>query len=113
MPKSKESFNKKETEKKKKKQRNDKREKMMERKANAKKSTRLEDMMAYIDENGNLSSTPPDPRKKKMIDHADIQLGVPKREKEEIAELNGTLTFFDTAKGYGFISEQQSKQSIF
>ena len=67
MGKSQETFGKKEKEKKKLKQRQDKQEKMEERKANAKKGKSLDEMMAYIDENGNISSTPPDPRKKKVF----------------------------------------------
>ncbi len=37
---------------------------MLERKNNKEKKS-LEDMIAYLDENGNLTSTPPDPKKKK------------------------------------------------
>jgi hypothetical protein len=65
MAKSKETFNKKEKEKKRLKQRQEKREKKEERKANAKKGKSLEEMMAYIDEDGNISDTPPDPRQKR------------------------------------------------
>lgn len=60
MAKSKETFNKREKEKKRLKQRQEKREKQEERKANAAKGKPLEAMLAYIDENGNLSSVPPD-----------------------------------------------------
>ena len=66
MAKSKETFNKKEKEKKRLKQRQDKAEKMEQRNANAKKGKSLDEMMAYLDENGNLTSTPPDPKKKKV-----------------------------------------------
>lgn len=59
-----ESWNKKDREKKKQKAKMDKADKMKERKENAKKGKSLDEMMAYIDENGNISSTPPDPRKK-------------------------------------------------
>ncbi len=58
MAKSKETFIKREKEKQRIKQKQEKREKMQERKANAGHKS-LEDMMAYIDENGNLSSTAP------------------------------------------------------
>jgi len=74
MAKSKETFGKKEKEKKRLKERQEKHEKMEERKANARKGKSLEDMMAYIDEDGNISSTPPDPKKEKSIQagrHAD------------------------------------------
>jgi hypothetical protein len=33
--------------------------------------------MAYIDENGNISATPPDPSKKKVFNAEDMQIGVP------------------------------------
>ena len=32
-------------------------------------------MLAYVDENGQLTSTPPDPSKKKVLNLDDIQLG--------------------------------------
>jgi hypothetical protein len=60
MAKSKETFLKREKEKKRIKQRQEKQEKMEERKANGDKPKSLEDMLAYIDEDGNISSTPPD-----------------------------------------------------
>jgi hypothetical protein len=36
-------------------------------------------MMAYIDENGNITSTPPDPAKRKKIVIDDIQISIPKQ----------------------------------
>lgn len=62
MAKSKETFNKREKEKKKIKQRIEKQEKMQERKQNTAKKT-LDDMLAYIDEDGNITSSPPVTRK--------------------------------------------------
>src|SRR5215467_12022555 len=84
MAKSKETFGKKEKEKKRLKQRQEKLEKMEERKANAKKGKSLDEMMAYIDENGNLSSTPPDPKKKIVFKQEDMNAGVPRHEEEEV-----------------------------
>jgi hypothetical protein len=66
MGKSQETFSKKEKQKKKLKERQEKREKMQERKANTKKGKSLDEMMAYVDENGHISATPPDPKKKKV-----------------------------------------------
>ena len=63
MAKSKETFFKKQKEKQRLKNRQDKQQKMEERKANLKKGKSLDEMMAYVDENGNLSSTPPDKKK--------------------------------------------------
>ena len=111
-----ETFSKKEKEKARQKKRKDKEEKREERKASAQKGLGLDDMMAYVDENGNITSTPPDPTKKRrVIDHADIQIGVSKQEDAAPEELvrKGIVTFFNASKGYGFIRDQQSQESIF
>jgi cold shock CspA family protein len=114
MAKSKETFNKKEKEKKKLKQRQDKEEKKEERKANNKKGASLEDMMAYIDENGNITSTPPDPHRKKVFRQEDMQIGVPKQvETEEDAQRTGVVTFFNDGKGFGFIKDSVTQESVF
>jgi len=114
MAKSKETFNKKEKEKKRLKQRQDKQQKMEERKANAGKSKSLEDMLAYIDEDGNLSSTPPDPKRMKTFNQEDINISVPKYEPSEEEQLRkGVVSFFNEAKGFGFISDKQSGERIF
>lgn len=59
MAKSKESFSKREKERKRLKQKQDKAQKLQERKAQNNKSGKLEDMMAYLDENGNIVPVPP------------------------------------------------------
>ena len=71
MARSSETFNKKEKEKKRLKKHQDKREKAEDRKANSDKGKTLEEMLAYVDENGNISSTPPDINKKKKINSED------------------------------------------
>lgn len=115
MGKSQETFSKKENEKKRLKKRQDKEEKKEERQANSKKGKSLEEMMAYIDEDGNISSTPPDPKKKKIIRTEDIQIGVQKRAEADPADSirRGTVTFFNESKGYGFIKDQETQESIF
>src|ERR1043165_2379133 len=112
MAKSKETFGKKEKEKKRLKQRQDKLEKMEERKANAKKGKSLDEMLAYIDENGNLSSTPPDPKKKKVFKQEEMNTGVPVHEEEDPLR-QGIVTFFNDAKGYGFIRDLKTQESVF
>lgn len=115
MARSQETFSKKENEKKRQQKKRDKAEKKEERQANSKKGQSLEDQMAYIDENGNLSSTPPDPRKKKQFKAEDIQIGVAKQEPGDPMEAfrKGTITFFNESKGYGFIKDSQTQESIF
>ncbi|HEX2532422.1 MAG TPA: cold shock domain-containing protein [Chitinophagaceae bacterium] len=114
MAKSKESFNKREKEKKRQKQAQDKREKREERKANAGKGKSLNDMMAYIDENGNISATPPDPSKKIEINVEDIPIGVPRyEEEEEEGPRQGVVSFFNESKGFGFIQDARSGERVF
>ena len=115
MGKSGETFNKKEKEKKRAKQKKDKAEKMEERKANAKKGKSLDDMMAYIDENGNISSTPPDPNKRKVFKQEDMQIGVPKHipGEDENAVRTGVVAFFNDEKGFGFINDLQTQERVF
>lgn len=112
MAKSKETFNKKEKEQRRSKARQDKRQKMEERKAHKKNGKSLEDMMAYLDENGNLSDTPPDPRSKVVFKQEDIQLGVPKQPREDVVR-NGSISFFNKPKGFGFIVDASSNERFF
>ncbi len=109
-----ETFGKKEKQKKKLKQRQEKAEKMEERKANTKKGKSLDEMMAYLDENGNLTSTPPDPKMKRVFNQEDIQIGVPKQEDMPPEEpRTGVVTFFNEAKGFGFIRDLKTQESVF
>jgi cold shock CspA family protein len=114
MAKSKETYSKKEKEQKRSKQKKEKQAKMEERKANKKDGNSLEGMMAYLDENGNLTDTMPDPRtQKKIFKQEDIQIGVPKQEEIEAVPRNGVINFFNTDKGFGFINDLQSQERIF
>jgi len=108
-----ETWNKKEREKKKQQSKKEKAERMQERKENPKKS--MDDMMAYIDENGNISNTPPDPKKMRKINLEDIEIGVPKHQELTAEEMirKGTITFFNHDKGYGFIKDIQTQESVF
>ncbi len=115
MAKSQETYSKKEAEKKKLQKRKLKEERREERKANA-KSGSLEDMMAYVDEYGNITSTPPDPLKKKSaIKTEDIVLGARNNVKADPLDAfrTGKVTFFNESKGYGFIKDLKSQESIF
>jgi cold shock CspA family protein len=114
MGRSQETFGKKEKEKARIKKRKEKEEKMEERKANATKGKSLDDMLAYIDENGNLSATPPDPKKMRVIDHETIQLGAaPIVASTEDVVRTGVITSFFESKGFGFIKDAKNGDSVF
>jgi cold shock CspA family protein len=115
MAKSQDTWNKKEMEKKRLKKRQDKEQKKEERKANAKEGTSFDDMIAYVDEYGNLSSTPPTGvRRESSVRAEDIQIGVPKRVDVVMDVIRkGIVTFFNESKGYGFIKDQETQESIF
>lgn len=114
MGRSQETFNKKEVRNKKEKKRKDKEKKRLARKDTEKKGG-LDDMIAYVDENGQISSTPPDPSKKKSVKLEDIEIGIPTRESEPAADpvRKGTVSFFNESKGYGFIRDSETKESVF
>jgi cold shock CspA family protein len=115
MGRSAETFRKKELEKQKLRQRQDKAEKMQERRAAAKKGRNPDDMIAYLDEDGNLSSTPPDPRMKKVFAMEDIRIQTPRAEDREEANTvkTGVVTYFSLSKGYGFVRDSQTGESAF
>ncbi len=113
MGRSQESFNKKEVRSKKEKKRKEKEKKRLARKDIDPKSS-LEDMIAYVDENGMIVDAPPDPAKKTETKLEDIQIGVPKSENiPEDPIRKGTVAFFNDSKGYGFIRDSITKESIF
>lgn len=107
-----ETFNKKEKEKLRAKKKKEKQEKEA-RKANPKASG--EDLFVYVDENGHLTNTPPDPSKKIIIDAESIEIGIPRREESDDVptDRKGTIDFFDTSKGFGFIKEVDSGEKFF
>ena len=113
MAKSQETFNKKEKEKKRLKKRQDKLLKKEERKASS-DGGGLDNMMAYLDEFGNITNTPPDPTiKKKKIKAENIELGVPKREEGEVELNEGKVAFYNDSKGYGFIKDGRTQENYF
>lgn len=111
MGKSGDSFNKKERQKKKEKRRKDKAEKKQQRKDEGKY---IEFM--YVDADGNLTETKPDPSQKIDIPLEEIQVSTPKLSElteEEPLEKEGFVKFFNLDKGYGFIIEQKTQSSFF
>jgi len=117
MGKSQESFNKKEKEKKRQKKKKEKRERReqrkLEREENGPKS--FEDMISYVDINGNLTKEKPDPVDMKIdINVEDIVIGAPPRDDSEMDKIRvGKVKFFNDEKGYGFIVDKETKESVF
>jgi cold shock CspA family protein len=114
MGRSQETFNKKEVRNKKEKKRKEKEKKRLARRENE-KSGSLDDMIAYVDENGMLTDTPPDPSKKKKAKLEDIEISVPKRAAAEEMDpiRKGTVSFFNDSKGFGFIKDSETQESVF
>ena len=109
------SFEKKQKEKRKAQKRKEKLARKEARKAEG-KSGSFDDMIAYVDEHGNIVDTPPDETKKKEeIKAEDIEIGIPKTESVplEEQEFQGKVTFFNDSKGYGFIKDRNSQESYF
>ncbi|HUS86015.1 MAG TPA: cold shock domain-containing protein [Bacteroidales bacterium] len=114
MGRSQETFNKKEVRNKKEKKRKEKEKKRLARKESEKKSS-LDDMIAYVDENGMITSTPPDTGKKRETKLEDIEISVPKGDPSQKPDpvRKGIVSFFNESKGYGFIRDSETNESVF
>lgn len=117
MAKSQQTFNKSEKEKKRLKKREEKRKKMEARKAEAKEKGKKGIQFAYVDHNGHLTDTPPDPSKKVKVDAESIEISIPKTldsDREEFDPVrNGSVSFFDSSKGFGFIIDAENQEKYF
>ncbi len=116
MAKSQQTFNKLEKEKKKRKKKQDKAERREQRKLEKEQRGKLsfEDQLSYVDEWGNITDTPPDPKKKNEVKAKDIILGAANRggiivEKQR----TGKVSFFNHDKGFGFIMDSKSNDRVF
>lgn len=110
-----ETFSKKERNKKKLQKRRNKEQRREERRLDASKTGKtLDDMIAYVDENGNISDTPPDERNIKPVALEDISIDIPRDAPEDPDALPlGTVSYFDASKGYGFITGSKKPERIF
>ncbi|MCL5128027.1 MULTISPECIES: cold-shock protein [unclassified Algibacter] len=115
MAKSQVTFNKIEKEKKRLKKREEKQKKKDARKAEAKENPQGI-QFAYVDFNGNLTDTPPDPAMREKVEAESIELGIPKKEdriEEEPVIKEGKVSFFDHSKGFGFIIDSVNQEKYF
>jgi cold shock CspA family protein len=108
-----ESFNKREQEKRRQQKQEEKERRKAERKANS-AGGGLDNMIAYVDEFGRITDTPPDPTKRQEIKAEDIEIGVPKRTaEEEDPTRRGRIDRFDEDRGFGFIQEDGTRERFF
>jgi len=71
-------------------------------------------MIAYVDETGNITSTPPDPDQMESPKLEDIEVSVPKHASNKPDPVRkGKVTFFHNSKGYGFIEDSETRERIF
>ena len=103
--------NKRELEKSKQQKRKEKEQRREERKSNPINS--FENMIAYVDENGMITDTPPDLGNRQKVEVEDILISTPKKEDMEIPELKGRVEYYNPAKGYGFIKQIDSIDKYF
>ena len=110
MARSQQTFSKSEKEKKKLKKREDKKKKKEARRAES--TGEIE--FAYVDHNGHLTDTPPDPSLKPEVELENIDISIPKREYvEEDPIRQGKVSFFDSSKGFGFIIDNLDQEKYF
>ena len=92
--------------------RQDKQKKKEERLRGGSRS--FEDMLAYVDENGVLHTTPQDVKPKEEIDASQIEISVPRQsEIEEEEPMSGRVEYFTASKGYGFIKDAAGSEKYF
>lgn len=106
------SFGKRENEKKKQARRVEKQNRKEERKSSGKASS-FEDMIAYVDENGMITSTPPEIRPKEEINQEEILISTPKKEKEIPTAQRGRVDYYNESKGFGFIRDFSGSDKYF
>jgi len=111
MAKSQQTYNKKEKEKKRLKKREEKQKKKEARKAEKEAGAGIP--FAYVDHNGQLTDTPPDPAMKIKVDAESISLDYKKEHVEVDPIRKGKVSFFDTSKGFGFITDSENQEKYF
>ena len=116
MGRSQQTFSKTEKEKKRLKKREEKRKKMEARKLDKEENGTNGIPIAYVDHNGNLTDTPPDPSMKVKVKAKNIEIGIPKKEdvEEEFDPVRkGKVSFFNDSKGYGFVLDTETNEKHF
>lgn len=112
MGRAKETVGKKDVRSKQLKKRKEKEKLKQERKEKGKSS--FDDMIAWVDENGQICSEPPSSENKPKVKAEDIEISVPKGggKPKELTN-RGKVNNFDKTKGFGFINVTNSADSLF
>ncbi|MBN1133074.1 MAG: cold shock domain-containing protein [Bacteroidales bacterium] len=114
MGRSQETFGKKEVRTKNEKRKKEKEQERARKKTEGKKRS-FDEMIAYVDEFGMITSTPPDPEKKSVIVAENIELGATRNKSGSAPDelRKGVVVFFNDSKGYGFIRDLTTNEQIF
>ena len=117
MAKSQQTYSKIEKEKKRLKKREEKKKKMETRKLEKEQNGTKGIEFAYVDHNGQLTDTPPDPSDKIKVKAKHIEVSVPKLTDSDRKEIDpvrkGSVSFFDHSKGFGFILDSETQEKYF
>lgn len=105
--------NKKDRESKKRKKRQEKDDKREDRKTNSNKGKDFSEMLAYVDEYGNLTTTPPKPAGSEDNAASGKRSERYDKASSDKAVHQGIVEFFNTQKRFGFIIDSKSKKKIF
>jgi len=112
MGRSQETFRKKENIKKREQRKKEKEIRKENRSTNSTKGKSFEDMLAYVDENGNLTTEKPEGIKKKAFKVEEIMISTPKMVEEDDTH-QGKVKYYNDQKGWGFINDQFGERMFF
>lgn len=92
-----------------------KREEKLKRKEDRKSNKgSFDDMIAYVDEYGMITSTPPEENiKRQEVKIEEIMISTPKKEDEGPVVLRGRVEFFNESRGFGFIKDLSGVEKYF
>ncbi len=98
---------------KKKKERKQEKQKRKEIRKSENEGKSFYDMIAYVDEFGNITDTPPPSVRTESIELESILISTPKKEDIENEPLTGRVEFYNSDKGFGFIKDSHSAEKYF
>ena len=74
----------------------------------------FEEMIAYVDPNGVITDTPPNPEDYREVKLEEIEVSIPTDlEIASESELDGHVKFYNEDRGFGFIKDKESVEQYF